>query len=85
MAFGMQPQPETLEPRKGGWSYWVSLWPFSESHCSTEPSPIRSPYAASFILTVAPQHGRAVAGPRGKRIGSQKTWVLAPALPLLAV
>ena len=85
MAFGMQPQLEAPEPRKGGWSYWVSLWPFSESHFPAEPSPSQSPDTASFILTVAPQHGRAVAGPSGKRVGSQQTWVLAPALPLLAV
>lgn len=71
-------------PGEGGWGHWVDLQPLSKSHFSTEPRQSQSRRAA-FIPTVAPQHGRAVAGPSGKRVGSQQTWVLAPALPLLAV
>lgn len=74
---GGNPSGRLRHPRKEGSSHLVGL--------SQSPVSLWSPYRASFMLTAEPQHGRAVAGPSGKRVGSQQTSVLAPALPFLAV
>lgn len=86
MVFRTQPLPEVQGPQERRLEPLGGPPPLLEFHFSTKPYQSLNPHETlSSSQLVAPQHGRAVAGPSGKRAGSQQTWVLAPALPLLAV
>lgn len=64
-------------PGKGAWSHWVSLWNPVKARALTEPRP-----SCQLLPCGAGQWQ----GPTGKeRVESQQTWVLPPALHLLAV